>query len=387
MTTPLPPSILDALEPVLSYLEETSSSDLLDLPPDILLKVMRAAAASAVEGTEIGYGTAAGQEGVRRQRRVVQAVARPVKTRAVAVDLGAVLDALRAIIAPPALAPAPAPPAPPTPPAAAPALAAGQAAAPPSPPQVEVEPSQNAPSSTIETTAEATAEAPAKPRARTHARTRTREAAVQGDDTPPQNPSNAREDEDLHPEVSRAAEAAGVLEEMIEEGRLTQQQALAAIHLGMGSGYSATAKMVGCDRTTLYDWRQTADFQEAVSRVTGYLARRLLEEIEGAQRLALDTLIEGLGAMKPTFGGDLVPDWQARQRCADSLLDRGGKLLKGETLQVSQKVSYSLDEDLEAKLAELEAERQALEAEQEAIDAEFAELRLLEGGAGSEDAA
>lgn len=378
MTTLLHP--LHELFELLPHIDEQLRTKMEALDTDTLCAVLRAVAVSAVEGDTPGFGAAAEAEGVRKHNRIVRAVARPVKRRqAPPVDWPAVHAAL-AKLQEPAPVPAPVPELAHTP------------APPPTPPASDARANTGSPQASQAPRTDAQEvdehEGEGQPsRTRTHARTHARESDSRNDHERLQDPSNEPDDEDMHPEVSRAAEAAGALEDMIGEGRLTEQQALAAIHVGMGVGYTQTSKLVGCDRTTLYGWRQTANFQEAVSRVTSYLARRLLEEIEGAQRLALDTLREGLSAMKPTFGGGLVPDWQARQRCADSLLDRGGKLLKGETLQVNQKVTHALDEDLEAKLAELEAERLALEAEQEAIDAEFAELRLLEGGAGSEDAA
>jgi hypothetical protein len=147
----------------------------------------------------------------------------------------------------------------------------------------------------------------------------------------------------------------------------------------MGVSFTAVGQRVKADPRTIYAWRQDAAFKEAVSRVSVHLAQRLILDMEGAQRLAMDTLIAGLDAMRPAKHG-MVPDWQARRQCADSILDRGGRLLKGEMLQVTQQVTVNVDEAYAQKLAELEEEMLELEAEQVAIDRELEGLTLLEGG-------
>ena len=368
----------------LDYLAPETVQALTALDVETLRGVLTAAQVSAEEGNAPGFGAAAREAGVRKQRALVKALAQPVKTRQGSADWGDLLQSLPEP-EPESIAPEPAPAPAPRPPAALPQPAT------PLPDEPTDATSLEAVEATTEDSPLARASTHAHTRTHAHARARAHEeqqpsrraSLGEGRRGPAQGGYDDDDDEDnegVDREAVREEDASSALYDMIVDERLTAQQAQGAIHLAMGLSFSEAARRLGCCRRTLSRWREQDDFQEAIARVGNYLARRLLDDIHGAQRLALDTLIGGLDAMKPSIGGAMVPDWQARQRCADSILDRGGKLLKGEMLQVTQQVTHSMDEDYARKLAELELEMQRVEAEQIAIDVEFASLVVMDGG-------
>lgn len=366
---------------MVTYIDEETRTKLEALDTETLRSVLRACQVSAVEGKAPGFGSAAKAEGVKKQRALVQALAQPVKRRQAQADWEAMLDALGPEPEPTSVEPPTAPPA-----SAAPELVRPAPEPPQKPDPVEVEEEGS--------------------HARTHAHARARESDDEGqvaeaDEHTRSDPTEAGGAEELldenweeerarlareRAEARRQEEAALVLADMLEEEVLTLQQVQAAVLIAMNQPYGAVARQVNTDPRTLFGWRQEAAFKEAVSRVSVHLAQRLILDMEGAQRLAVATLKAGLDAMRPAKFG-MVPDWQARRQCADSILDRGGKLLKGETLQVTQQVTHALDENLEAKLLELQQAQAELEREQMELDTELAELQLLEGGLGDEEGA
>lgn len=361
---------------MVTHIDEETRTKLEALDTETLRSVLRACQVSAVEGEAPGFGSAAKAEGVKKQRALVQALAQPVKRRQAQADWEAMLDALGPEPEPASVEPPTAPPAP----------AAPEPPGKPDPVEADEEGSHA--------------------RTHAHAHARARESDDEGqvaeaDEHTRSDPTEAgggeeELDENWAEEQARLAreraearrqeEAALVLADMLEEEVLTLQQVQAAVLIAMNQPYGAVARQVNTDPRTLFGWRQEAAFKEAVSRVSVHLAQRLILDMEGAQRLAVATLKAGLDAMRPAKFG-MVPDWQARRQCADSILDRGGKLLKGETLQVTQQVTHALDENLEAKLLELQQAQAELEREQMELDTELAELQLLEGGLGDEEGA
>ena len=183
--------------------------------------------------------------------------------------------------------------------------------------------------------------------------------------------------------VERKVSGVDVLREYIEEGRLTPLQATAVMLLSLGEPAYLVADKLGVEKTTIYAWRRLPDFQEAHGLVIRDRVEALVAELDEAQSLALAVLREQLQATKPDGDGKMVPDNAARIKAAESLLDRGGRLLKSNRLELTAAPTREVA-SLEAQLALIAEQEAAVDAAMAQARAEAAEpLQVLEGGRGS----
>lgn len=167
-----------------------------------------------------------------------------------------------------------------------------------------------------------------------------------------------------------------VVREYIEDGRLTAQQAMAAVMLAMGETVVAVARSIRVDRPAIYKWRKIPAFTEALNNIVIERAEAMISRLDEAQTLALAVLIEGLKAETVAKDGSTGPDWPTRVRCAEALLDRGGRALKGQKVQVNGRVEHE-HIAIEVRIAATLSEEEAIEEE---LRRNSAELRVLEGG-------
>lgn len=147
-------------------------------------------------------------------------------------------------------------------------------------------------------------------------------------------------------------DSASILADYVADGRLTQQQALVAALLSVGSSMAEVTRQSGASRKDITAWKSSdLQFQRAMDHILRERTEALFARAAYAQHLALTTLEQACLATDDT--GE--PLWQVRQRAADSLLDRGRLLVKGERTEVSGEV-VTVDarrEDVEAVVAEI----------------------------------
>lgn len=170
-----------------------------------------------------------------------------------------------------------------------------------------------------------------------------------------------------------------VVREYIEDGRLTAQQAMAAVMLAMGETVVAVARAIRVNRPAIYQWRKIPAFAEALNNIVIERAEAMIARLDEAQTLALAVLIEGLKADTVAKDGSLIPDWPTRVRCAEALLDRGGRALKGQKVQLSGRVEHE-QVAIEVRVAAEVSKQEAIEEE---MRRNSAELRVYEGGRAS----
>lgn len=166
------------------------------------------------------------------------------------------------------------------------------------------------------------------------------------------------------------------LAEYWRDGRLTPLQVTAVLLLALGEPAYRVAEKLGVDKLTVYAWRRIPAFQEAHAAVVRERVEALVAKLDEAQTLALQTLIDQLQATYPDKLGNLYPDNTARIRAAEALLDRGGRVLKANRLEIAAGPARE-DTPLDARIAAILAEEERLEAElREANEP----LTVIEGG-------
>jgi hypothetical protein len=127
----------------------------------------------------------------------------------------------------------------------------------------------------------------------------------------------------------------------------------AITYLASGLSAGETAKRCGVSRNTVSKWLQDGRFMRAVQEATlSYVGRIQAFLLEGEVR-ASQTLIAALDAMMPAKSGSkvmMVPDWPARIRAADSLLDRRSE--RGKAVDRVQAQHLNLNQtDVRSELA------------------------------------
>lgn len=166
------------------------------------------------------------------------------------------------------------------------------------------------------------------------------------------------------------------LAEYWRDGRLTPLQVTAVLLLALGEPAYRVAEKLGVDKLTVYAWRRIPAFQEAHAAVVRERVEALVAKLDEAQTLALQTLIDQLQATNLGKDGNLYPDNTARIRAAEALLDRGGRILKANRLEIAAGPARE-DTPLDARIAAILAEEERLEAElREANEP----LTVIEGG-------
>lgn len=170
-------------------------------------------------------------------------------------------------------------------------------------------------------------------------------------------------------------EAPELVRSMHPELKPRQQMALQA--LLRGATQKEAAQEAGCSEGSVSGWMKPGHLMGQLYReINNDRQRAYLQRARDAIPKALDVVLEGMEATKPmVVNGEVLefPDHGARQRAADSLLDRTGVLPK--LTQVEQQhtgdvgVVLSLPQ-MEDKAAELRRRREELAAER----------RRLEGG-------
>lgn len=166
------------------------------------------------------------------------------------------------------------------------------------------------------------------------------------------------------------------LAEYWRDGRLTPLQVTAVLLLALGEPAYRVAEKLGVDKLTVYAWRRLPAFQEAHAAVVRERVEALIAKLDEAQTLALQTLIDQLQATYPDKNGTLHPDNAARIRAAEALLDRGGRILKANRLELAAGPARE-DTPLDARIAAILAEEERLEA---ALRGDHEPLTVIEGG-------
>jgi len=154
-----------------------------------------------------------------------------------------------------------------------------------------------------------------------------------------------------------------------------QQMALQA--LLRGATQKEAAQEAGCSEGSVSGWMKPGHLMGQLYReINNDRQRAYLQRARDAIPKALDVVLEGMEATKPmVVNGEVLefPDHGARQRAADSLLDRTGVLPK--LTQVEQQhtgdvgVVLSLPQ-MEDKAAELRRRREELAAERRRLERE-----------------
>lgn len=171
-----------------------------------------------------------------------------------------------------------------------------------------------------------------------------------------------------------------VIAEYIEDGRLTPQQGTAAVLLALGKSVTETATAVGIGRQQVHVWLRHPALNDAINRIVLERSEALIRQMDELQRRALSVFEEGLTATRPSrdAGGEIamLPDWTVRLASAKEILDRGGRMLKGERIEVAGKVEHEVV-DLDVQIEE--ARRRARDTEAELRRVEEA-LVVMRGG-------
>jgi len=170
-------------------------------------------------------------------------------------------------------------------------------------------------------------------------------------------------------------EAPELVRTMHPELKPRQQMVLQA--LLRGATQKEAAQEAGCSEGSVSGWMKPGHLVGQLYReINNDRQRAYLQRARDAIPKALDVVIEGMQATKPmVVNGEVLefPDHGARQRAADSLLDRTGVLPK--LTQVEQQhtgdvgVVLSLPQ-MEDKAAELRRRREELAAERRRLEGE-----------------
>lgn len=176
--------------------------------------------------------------------------------------------------------------------------------------------------------------------------------------------------------VEQGVVGSHVLAEYMRDGRLTPMQVTAVMLLALGEPAYKVAEKLGVERMTVYAWRRLPAFQEASAVVVQERVEALIAKLDEAQTLALQTLIDQLEATNLGRDGNHHPDNAARIRAAEALLDRGGRVLKANRLELTAGPARE-EQSLDARIAAILAEEERLEAE---LRESSEPLTVIEGG-------